>query len=140
MHCYVEDLLKANIFKSGPRSTPWKCGYTPIYIYIHKTKSDSSKKNLISCYPRLSFNLIYNLVSLATCINIFMGLILVHFQTYWLLRFWMIPNLEVPYPINQHEAWKCEALYAGFVFLKATFDEGKTAKLTLIPNLSWWSK
>ena len=36
--------------------------------------------------PRFSFNLIYNLVSVANCLNIFMGLVLVHFQKNWLLK------------------------------------------------------
>ena len=34
----------------------------------------------------LSFNLIYNLEAVAACLKIFMGLALVHFQKYWLLR------------------------------------------------------
>ena len=34
----------------------------------------------------LSFNLIYNLEAVAALLKIFMGLALVHFQKYWLLR------------------------------------------------------
>ena len=34
----------------------------------------------------LSFNLIYNLEAVGALLKIFMGLALVHFQKYWLLR------------------------------------------------------
>ena len=41
--------------------------------------------NLISSKPRLSFNLIYDLEAVVACLEILMGLALIHFQKYWLL-------------------------------------------------------
>ena len=76
------------------RNQTWFCvgvynrsRYATFYYrqHLHKTNSGSSEWNLISCYPRLNFNPIYNLVSL-TLLNIFMGLALVHFQKYWPLN------------------------------------------------------
>ena len=52
----------------------------------NKTKSCSSEGNSISSKPRLSFNLIYNLEAVAALLKFFVGLVLVHFQKYWLLR------------------------------------------------------
>ena len=55
----------------------------------------SSKRNLISCKPKLSFDLIYNLEAVAFCPMIFMGLALVHFQKYGLLmRIHLVRILE----------------------------------------------
>ena len=50
----------------------------------------------------LSFNLIYNLKAGAALLKIFMGLALVHFQKYWLLRviFDQWPKLNLGFDVE----------------------------------------
>ena len=48
--------------------------------------------NLISSKPRLSFNLIYDLEAVVACLEILMGLALIHFQKYWLLISFHVTN------------------------------------------------
>ena len=52
------------------------------YPLIKKStqKSASSKAMLISAYSNLMNILIYDLVSVVTCLNIYLGLVLFHFQ------------------------------------------------------------
>merc|ERR1740129_1750094 len=78
------------------------------YRHLHKTKSYSPERNLISCQNKLSFNSIYNLKAVGALVKIFMGLALVRFQKYWLLS-----NLGHPYLNFLSDAlirkyWCCE--------------------------------
>ena len=63
----------------------WKVKKPPFDWFLHPY-------NFLTEHPktahsaRLSFNLIYNLEAVAACPKIFMGLALVHFKKYWLLR------------------------------------------------------